>query len=65
MLSVLFILILVCLIIFKGKAVDFSDFITKTENKTFDSRQTLLVNNKTKKPNKVVIHCLYVILNIL
>ena len=32
MLSVLFILILVCLIIFKGKAVDFSDFITKTEN---------------------------------
>ena len=34
------------------KTINFGDFIAKTENKTFDSRQVMLVNNHVKKPNK-------------
>jgi diguanylate cyclase (GGDEF)-like protein len=45
-------LLVVSLII---KTIKVSDFIIKTENKTFDIRQTLLVNNKAKKPNKDIV----------
>lgn len=48
----LFMLLVVSLII---KTIKVSDFIIKTENKTFDIRQTLLVNNKAKKPNKDIV----------
>ena len=37
------------------KTINFNDFITNTENKTFDSRQVLLVNNGIKKPNKNIV----------
>ncbi len=45
-------IVIVCLI---AKSLDISDLITKTENKTFDSRQVMLVNNKIKKPNKDIV----------
>lgn len=48
----LFMLLIISLII---KTIKVSDFIVKTENKTFDIRQTLLVNNKVKKPNKDIV----------
>ncbi len=37
------------------KTINLSDFISKTENKTFDSRQVMLVNNHVKKPNKDIV----------
>ena len=37
------------------KTVNLGDFILKTENKTFDSRQVMLVNNHVKKPNKDIV----------
>lgn len=38
-----------------AKSMNFSDLITKTENKTFDSRQLMLVKNNVKKPNKDIV----------
>ncbi len=38
-----------------ANTVNFSDFISNTENKTFDSRQILSVNSKIKKPNKDIV----------
>ncbi len=43
------------IIILIAKTFDFSDFITKTENKTFDSRQSLLVKSGVKKANKDIV----------
>ena len=48
-------LIVLLVVILIARTVNLNDFITKTENKTFDSRQSLLVNNKIKKPNKDIV----------
>ena len=43
------------IIILVVKTINFADFIQKTENKTFDSRQVMLVNNHAKKANKDIV----------
>ena len=48
-------LVAVIIIVLIVRTINFNDFITKTENKTFDSRQVMLVNNKIKKPNKDIV----------
>ena len=50
--TVILVLIILGLI---AKSIDINDLITKTENKTFDSRQLMLVKNKIKKPNKDIV----------
>ena len=54
-LGVLAFFIAVTIVVLIARTVNFADFITKTENKTFDSRQAMLVNNKVKKPNKDIV----------
>ena len=49
---VFFVLLIVTVLV---KTINFNNFIINTENKTFDSRQVLLVNNKVKKPNKDIV----------
>lgn len=50
--AILIALIIIVLIV---RTVNLVDFIAKTENKTFDSRQVMLVNNHIKKPNKDIV----------
>lgn len=50
--AILIALIVIVLIV---RTVNLADFIAKTENKTFDSRQVMLVNNHVKKPNKDIV----------
>ncbi len=50
--AILIALIVIVLIV---RTVNLVDFIAKTENKTFDSRQVMLVNNHIKKPNKDIV----------
>ena len=54
-LGVLAFFIAVTIVVLIARTVNFADFITKTENKTFGSRQAMLVNNKVKKPNKDIV----------
>src|SRR5574344_665576 len=49
-----FIITLTTLIII-ANTVNIKDFLEKTENKTFDTRQVMLVNNKAKIPNKDIV----------
>ncbi len=49
------VLVVLTIVLLLVKTINFNDFITNTENKTFDSRQVLLVNNKVKKPNKDIV----------
>ena len=55
LLAVLALVIAVTIVVLIARTINFSDFILKTENKTFDSRQVMLVNNKIKKPNKDIV----------
>lgn len=55
LLAVLAFVIAVTIVVLIARTINFSDFILKTENKTFDSRQVMLVNNKIKKPNKDIV----------
>ena len=55
LLAVLAFVIVITIIVLIARTINFSDFITKTENKTFDSRQVMLVNNKIKKPSKDIV----------
>ena len=48
-------LVALTIIVLIFKTLDFSDLVTKTENKTFDSRQAMLVKNHIKKPNKDIV----------
>jgi len=54
-LAVAALLVAVIIIVLIVRTINFNDFITKTENKTFDSRQVMLVNNEIKKPNKDIV----------
>ncbi|MBR2525659.1 CHASE2 domain-containing protein, partial [bacterium] len=51
--AAIFVVILIATILVK--TINFNNFIANTENKTFDSRQVLLVNNRIKKPNKNIV----------
>ncbi len=55
LLAVLALVIVVTIIVLIARTINFSDFIVKTENKTFDSRQVMLVNNRIKKPSKDIV----------
>lgn len=49
-------LFLFCLVIFVSvKSANFNAFINVIENRTFDLRQNVMVNNKTKLPNKNIV----------
>ena len=54
-LAVLLFFVALTIIVLILKTINLSDFISKTENKTFDSRQVMLVNNHVKKPNKDIV----------
>ena len=54
-LTVVAVFVFITIAVLLVKTMNFNDFITNTENKTFDSRQVLLVNNKIKKPNKDIV----------
>ena len=55
LLAVIALVIAVTIVVLIARTINFSDFILKTEHKTFDSRQVMLVNNKIKKPNKDIV----------
>lgn len=48
-------LVALIIVVLAVKTINLVDFISKTENKTFDSRQVMLVNNHVKKPNKDIV----------
>lgn len=48
-------LVVLVIIVLVVRTINLVDFISKTENKTFDSRQVMLVNNHIKKANKDIV----------